>query len=658
MAPPTSRAGAGRRLLPAALPAVVAVSTVVHWIAGRRLHGLWIVPDETIYAMRAVAVWHHGPFPLLHGPGAGYGLLYPIVAGLPLSTGSTATGYASLKLLQALVVSLAAVPVFFYGRRMMQAPYALLAATLTVASPLLLYSGLVMTEVLFYPVAALALLAVAHAVATTRPRDQGIALALIAAAVLTRTQAVAFVAVFAAAIVVDAALARDRRRLRAFWPTWLVLAVAAVATAAAPGVVGAYSGTLRGSYPLGAALRLTYEHLSYLALSTGLVPFAVLVLLLVGAARGREREPEARALLAVAACSVVVLVVQVGFFAARYSPHLLGRDLAALPPLLFVVLALWLARGAPRTRITATLVAFGVLCLVLLAPWNHLAQPVAFADTFGVMIFWRLHASAPVDVVMLFSIAMLAVFVLLPRRAALALPALVLAALIPASVIASNQLSGAVNSRQMDFVGPTPDWIDRAADGNVAYVYGGEAFWSVVWQERFWNRRIDRVLTLGPARVPGPMPQTAVTVRPDGRLPMREPYVVAPDRFSFIGSPVAHLAQTGLDVSGLTLWRLDGAPRVSTIEHNVQPNGDMSYPATVTVYDCRPGGRLELTLLPKSTSTLRVVLNGRLALDEPMTGDAWNATVVVPPSHHAGVCTFTIVPQSLLGSTKIDFVRG
>jgi len=646
-----------RRLLPAALPAVVGLSTVLHWAAGRRLHGLWIVPDEPIYAMRAIALWHHESLPLLHGAGAGYGLLYPLVAGLPLSTGSTATGYASLKLLQALVVSLAAVPVFFYARRVMPTAYALLAATLAVASPLVLYSGLVMTEVLFYPVAAVTLLAVARAVATARPRDQGVALVLIAAAVLTRTQAVAFVAIFAAAIVVDAALARDRSRLRAFWPTWLVLAVAVAAMAIAPGVVGAYSGTLRGSYPLGAALRLTYEHLAYIALSTGVVPFAALVLLVLGAIRGRERDPEARALLAVIVCALLVLVVQVGFFAARYSPHLLGRDLAALPPLLFIALALWLARDAPRARITAPLVAFGVACLVLRAPWNHLAQPVAFADTLGVMIFWRLHTAAPIDVVMVFSIAMLAAFVLVPRRAALVLPALVLAWLIPASVIASNQLSGAVNAHQADVVGPTPNWIDRAAGGNVAYVYGSEAFWSVVWQERFWNRRINRVLVIGPARVPGPMPQTPVAVPPDERLPIRERYVVASDRLSFVGSPIAHLAQTGLDVSGLTLWRLDGPPRVSTIENNVQPNGDMTFPATVTVYDCR-GGRLELTLLPKSTSTLRVVLNGRLALDEPMTGDAWNATVVVPPSHHAGVCTFTIVPQSLLGSTKIDFIRG
>ncbi len=133
------------------------------------------MPDEAVYAARAVALWRHGTLPPLHGDGAGYGALYAVVAGLPFAFGSIARGYSSLKLLQALVVSLSAVPVFFFARRLMPPGYALLAATLTVASPLLLYSGLVMTEVLFYPVAAVALLAIARAVAAhhvPRPGDR------------------------------------------------------------------------------------------------------------------------------------------------------------------------------------------------------------------------------------------------------------------------------------------------------------------------------------------------------------------------------------------------------------------------------------------------------------------------------------------------------
>jgi hypothetical protein len=646
-----------RRLLPAlALPSLVGLSTLLHWLAGRRIHGLWIVPDEPIYASRALAAWHHGPLGLLHGHDAGYSVLYPIVAGIPLSVGSTVTGYASLKLLQALVVSLAAVPVFAYGRRLMPPPYALVAATLTVASPLLLYSGLVMTEVLFYPLAALTLLAIARAVATATTRDQAIALVLVVAAVLTRTQAVVFVAVFGLAVAVDTALARDRTRLRLFWPVWLLLALGAIVVAVRPGVVGAYAVTLRGGYPIGSAVKLTLEHLSYAALSTGVVPLAALLMLAVAAIRRREPDVAARAFVAVALSAIAVVVVQVGVFAARYSPHLLGRDLAALPPLLFLALALWISRGAPRPRVTVALVAFGVLCLILLAPWNSLVDSAAFADTFDLTLFTRIHA-ASIDVVTVFALLALMAFALMPRVALMVLPLLVLCVLVSASGIAAKDIAAAANERQVSVVGPDPNWIDDNAHGNVTYLYGGERNWSTVWQERFWNRRLDRVLSIAPSRVPGPLVQTVIGIAPDGRLPTNDRYVVAPDRFSLVGAPVAHLAQTGLDVSGLTLWDLHGAPRVDLIEGGIQPNGDMTRPATISVYDCGHG-RLEVTLLPKATDVVRILLDRKEVLSKRIAGlSSWRAHVTVPPSATPRLCTFTIVPKLLLGSTRIAFVR-
>ena len=642
-----------------ALPAVVGVSSLLHWLVGRRIDGLWIMPDEAIYAERGLAFWHHGPLPLLHGQGAGYGVLYPIMAGLPISTGSFERGYMSLKLLQALVVSLAAVPVFAYGRRLMPPGYALLAAVLTVASPLLLYSGLVMSEVLFYPIAALTLLAAVRAVETSSPRDQVISLVFILAAVLTREQAVVFAAVLAAAVVVDAALARDRSRLRRFWPTWLALVATAVVAGAAPGLFGAYSGTLRGSYPLGPALGLMFDHLSFLALSTGIVSIAALVLLLVEAIAGRERDPRARALIAVTGCGVVMIVVQVGFFASRYAPHLLGRDLAALPPLLFLVLALWIARGVPRARLATTLSVLCVLGVLLFAPWNHLvAAPDALPDTLDLAIFGRLHTYAPSDVVRVVSVITLTLFVLIPRRLVLGLAAFVLAMLVWTSVVASSVIEARVETAQANLVGSRANWIDHAvASANVAYLYDGETYWNGVWQERFWNRRLDRVVSIYPYRVPGPISQTIVTLPSNGHLPIRERYVVATDLHTFFGTPVAHLAQTGLDVSGLTLWRLDGPPRLSTSTHGVQPNGDMVTPATINIYDCE-GGRLELTLLPKATRVLRILLDGNLALQQSIGGQPfWRGAVPAPLSSRPRRCAFTILGQSLLGSTRIEFVR-
>jgi hypothetical protein len=632
--------------------AVVGASTILHWLAGRRLVGLWIMPDEAIYARRALALWQNGSLPLQHGQGAGYGVLYPVVAGLPLSLGSFTDGYASLKVVQALIVSLAAVPVYAYGRRLMPPAYALLAAALTAASPLLLYSGLVMTEVVFYPVAAATTLAIARAVQTATSRDQGLALALIVVAILTRVQAAAFVAVFAAAILLDAlVLSRERGRLRRFWPVWVVLVVAAAVALAKPSVFGPYAGTLRGSYPLGDALGLAFDHLAYAVLATGVVPAFALIMLLA-----RRLDRGARALVATTTSALAVLVLQVGFFAARYAPHLLGRDLAALPPLFFLVFALWLARGAPRGRVASVLAALGLLGVLLLAPWNRLVSPDALPDSLDLALPFRITAWSPTTSVMVAAVALVTAAVVLSRRW-LIVPALaVLALLVADSVVASNEMTSAVRATQANIVGSPPDWIDRTATGRVTYVYAGESYWNSVWFETFWNQRVEDVVALAPATVPGPMPQVHASIPPDGALPIRDGYAVANDRLTFVGSSIGHLAQTGLDVSGLTLWRLDGSPRLSTSTNGVLPNGDIVGPATVDVYDCR-AGRLELTLLPKASSLVRVFLDRRLALRARVAGRAvWHGTVPAQP-RPGRRCRFTILGDSLLGSTRIAFVR-
>jgi hypothetical protein len=229
--------------------------------------------------------------------------------------------------------------------------------------------------------------------------------------------------------------------------------------------------------------------------------------------------------------------------------------------------------------------------------------------------------------------------------------------LVSASAVSANGLRDGVNGAQLPVVGPTPNWIDRAAHGHVVYLYGGEQFWNVVWQERFWNRGIDRVLSLDLARVPGPMPQTGLVLGPDGRLGVPERYAVASNHITFVGAPVAHLTQTGLDDTGLTLWQLDSPGRVSTVTHNVLPNGDMTQPASIDVFGCTRG-RLELTLLPKRTDVLEIQLDGRVVMRRKIGGrSVWRGSVPVRASTTPRQCTFTIVPNLLLGSTRIDFVR-
>jgi Dolichyl-phosphate-mannose-protein mannosyltransferase len=613
------------------------------------------MPDEAIYATRGIAFWQHGSLPF-HSELAGYGLVYPLVAGLPLSIGSVSTGLATLKIVQAIEMSLVAVPLFTYGRRVMPTRYALLAAGLALASPLVLYSGLVMTEVLFYPLSALALLAVARAVETSSRRDQVLALALIAAAVLTRVQAVVFVAVFVAAILLEALFTRTRPKVRAFWPVWATAAAGVAFAIAAPGILGAYSVTVGGSYPLGAGLRLTYDHLAFFALSTAIAPFAALVYLLIEALRGRERDPRARAIIAVTTSAVVLVTAQVGFFAARFAPHLLGRDLASLPPLLFLTFALWLSKDRARSR-TRLLAAFAVLALIATVPWGSLASENALPDSFGIALLLRWHWLVPDNLALVAALVALALFAAAPRRFSLVLPALMGALLVATSTVAANEIDTQVSAVQTNLVGSPPNWVDRATTSPVAYLYTGETYWNSVWQVVFWNTRIQRVFAVWPSVVTGPMVQTSVTVPVTGRLPTSDRYVVASDRNELDGTPVAHLTQTGLDVSGLTLWRLTGPARLSLVKSNIQANGDILGPARITVYDCT-GGQLQLTLLPKATRVVRVTLNGVLVLKKSLVGlSSWQGAIPVPPSTRPRECVFTITGQSLLGSTVIEFQR-
>jgi Dolichyl-phosphate-mannose-protein mannosyltransferase len=639
-----------------ALPALVGASTLIYWLAGRRIAGLWIMPDEAIYADRAITLWRHGSLTVLNGEGAGYSVLYPLVAGLPLSVGSIGTGYASLKLLQALVMSLTAVPMVVYGRRLMPTGYALFAGALALASPILLYSGFVMTEVLYYLLATLALLGVTRAVESASKRDQLIALFFIGLAILTRVQAVVLVAVFAAAILLDALLGRDRRRLPAFWPVWLLLGLVAAAAALKPGVFGAYAGTLNGSYPVAESVRFVYYHAAYAILMVAIAPIAALVVLLVEAARGRERDRSARALIAVATCAYVLVTVQVGSFAARYAPHLLGRDLAALPPILFLVFALWLSRGAPRPRIVASLTIVAILAALVGAPWNTLVSDVAVPDTMGIAIvhhsYWGL---SPASIVAVGAAVILVLVRFTPRRSLPILGVVVLATLAVSTALASNLVAPKVRSDQLTLVGHPRTWIDDSVHAPVALVYDGNETGNVVWHQKFWNRRIAQLISISPATVLGPIKQTQVRLDANGDLPTHTRYAAANDQVTIIGTPVVH-QDRGPDSYGMTLWKLEGRPRVSMIENSIKPNGDMIGPAQITVFDCA-GGQLQLTLLPKASDHVLVFLDGKRVLRQPLSGDFWNGAVNVPPSHTAKACQFAIRGGLLLGSTRIAFER-
>src|SRR5204863_5342831 len=82
----------------------------------------------------------------------GYGFVYPVLLAPAWRIfGAVPDAYAAAKAINAVVMSLAAVPAYFLARRLLRPALALVAAALTVTVPSLLYTGTLMTENVFYP---------------------------------------------------------------------------------------------------------------------------------------------------------------------------------------------------------------------------------------------------------------------------------------------------------------------------------------------------------------------------------------------------------------------------------------------------------------------------------------------------------------------------
>src|ERR1051326_6348238 len=96
----------------AVVATLVLVSALLRFWAGTRIPTPWITPDEETYALLGRSLYASGSFELLGQKEHFYSLISPALAGAPLRLGDLGAGYTLLKGVQALVMSLAAVPVY------------------------------------------------------------------------------------------------------------------------------------------------------------------------------------------------------------------------------------------------------------------------------------------------------------------------------------------------------------------------------------------------------------------------------------------------------------------------------------------------------------------------------------------------------------------
>lgn len=654
---------------------IVAVAAVGRALASWGLDAPWIAPDEPTYAMLGRSVWEHGTLTMLGDQAPFYGIVYPLLVGLPLRLFDLGTGVDVLRVLQALLMSATGLVVYAWACRLVSQAFALVATVLSLALPAFAYTGLIMTEAVYYPVAALALWAIACALERPTVERQAFALTAILLASVTRLQGLALVPVLVTAIALMACFERSFHRVRSFVPTLGLLVVAAGVilglhrTGGSGDLLGAYATTAHTSYSLGPALRWVVWHAADLFLLVAGMPLLALTVLALEAARGREREPAARALIALGVSYAVWSVAQVGVFSSRFAGVLVERNLITVAPPLFVAFALWLQRGAPRPQPSTALA-----CLVVAAPAFALDTatltdefsrqssftPSAFVDLLRwtspgwVHVAWILGVAAVV-----------LVFLLLPARRASLLVAVAAATLVGASAVANADVHRLAASQQRQIFGTDPpDWIDQTASGPVTYLDGGGHYWNASWLTAVWNRRIDRVAALpGPDNGPLP-PHATVSPRFDGVLftqsgdRIDDPFIAASDRFTFVGTPLRTITPT-TDIGHVTLWQIERPARLALLRTNFQPNGDIYRRATVEVFSCGPG-ELQVTLLGKDGAPVIIGVEGGTSRRYVPGANGEVVHAVVPaPEHLDGStrCRFFIDTPGLVGTTTVQFVH-
>ena len=568
----------------AVLGTVVAVSALVRIVVGMGVTAPAVFGDELIYAELARSLGESGAFEVRDAPFPQwtYGPLYPILLAPFHATLGLGDAYAATKIVNAVVMSLAAVPSYFLARRLLDRRVSLFVAALAVAVPGMAYTTRVMTESLFYPLFLTAILAIAAALERPTARRQVLALAAIAVACLGRAQAIALLPAFlSAALLVETV---ELRRGRAdSWARALGGAVRRYAVTCWAGVAAIVAGAAYTQRPsFRAAHGQIYEevsltdlprwivyHVAELDLAVGVIPFAAFLALLPVARTGSRALLAFTALTGAAVAWSVLLVA--GVAAHEDVARIQERYLFYVTPLFLIALFAWLRYGSER-RWRTTVVAAAVAALLPAGlPLASVLDYRAYASTMA-LIPW-LPAREPLGpggvTAMIVALAAAAglVFVLLRRVRPGYLVAVAVANLVVLSLFSHGTYVSLSNLASDAGIGSAErDWIDGAVGpaANVTVVWSGvpddRVRWRTVWQAEFFNRSVRDVVALGapmPNLYTPPVHLSGRELRDLAGAPVTARFVLADSRLGLEGTIVARNRSTHQAV-----YRVDGPVRL------------------------------------------------------------------------------------------------
>ena len=648
------------------LAAIVALSWLLRLWLVRGMAAPFIFVDEAIYTELARSLADTGGFAVRETAVSGYSLLYPaLLVPVYAAFDSLVDAYAAAKATNAVVMSLAAIPAYLLARRVAAERLALLGAAIAVALPSMAYTGTMTTESLFYPVAlGFAVVLVGY---LERPGWAWLAALVVALAIAfaTRSQSLAFVPAIATAPLLLALLRSRWSALRPFVPMYALGAAAALGLVVLQAVrgrsladlLGAYSIVGEGGYDVGQVLRFWLWHVEELDLYVGVVPFAAL---LVALFVGRGLPERLQEHVAATAALVVFSTLAVGAFASRFaSDRIQDRYLFFLAPLLVVVVLAWVEHGAPRPRVPTAAAAGIALALVLVFPYVRFIGEPAKSDTLALIPLWTINehlvAGRYWTTVAVAGVALLALYLLVPARYAVAVPIvlLVLFAVLSRPVWSGPHgfVAAGLGALRQGNPGLARDWIDRAvpAGEEVAVLWTGRADRFTVNMNEFFNRRVGHVYYTDQP-TPGGIGEIPVTRRADGVFVDPDGRVIEVPFALLDGSviPDGRVVDRNETV-GTALWRLTGPLSSRAVITGLYP-------------DTWSGPHVRWRLLRCEGGTLTVTVHGdpslvnrpqRLRATSRSDAGGVDALVAVPPTGERVSLPIRVAPVD--GRCTVDY---
>jgi hypothetical protein len=605
-----------RHAVTAAFVVMLGIVALVRILLTRSIPAPWIMGDELHYSELARSFASNGVMRFREEPWT-LPTIYPVLVSPAWLATSVETAYAVAKVLNVLLMTLAAIPFFLWARRLVRPVLALVATLLVLLLPAVLYANMIMTESAFLPAFLLWILLAARALERPTLLRQVLAIVSIGLPVAIRAQGIVLVPILLTAlllkVLLDAradgrlAIGSLVKRLRAYVVTFaavggLALAYIALKLVQGHGLssgLGTYSVTAQTDYSFREVARWSVLHLAELVFAVGVLPASALIVLAgVAWAAPRAIEARERVFLALTVATTFWSVLLVGAFASRFAHRIEERNLFYVEPLLLLALVIWLDKGLPRPpRLTAAAVVVPA-ALLLSLPFEGLFNVPVLGDTPGLIPLTRVaaHLKEGLDGTrVLLAVGVLAAglfFALVPRRWGVVLAPIGIALfLVFSSVTVLKSWAG--QSRATHASQGTNDlsWIDKTIgpDADAAFLLTPDfqADPHPLWQSEFWNRSVRRVFLLD-ALDPNGYPAIPTTLNAAGRLVAapgtRQPkYVVTAPGVNIDGTLLASTPR-------LSLYRVSSSLRLANRSSGLTADGWTGADATYTSYV--PGAKI------------------------------------------------------------------